>query len=59
MNVYAIISTWYNCEYGYDEYSLPIEICSSEELANEIKANLKEEYADKCEQLLVVPYNVR
>lgn len=57
--VYAIISNWYNDEYGYEEYSLPIEIVSSEELANEIKNQLEPHYAEKLENLLVIPYTVK
>lgn len=59
MEVYAIVTVDWNLEYGYDEYSKPIEIVSDKELAERIKAELKElpeyHYCD----IEVIPYTLK
>lgn len=56
MEVYAIVKLDWNIEYGYDEYSAPIEIVSNKELAERIAAELKDKPEYEYGELKILPY---
>lgn len=59
MKVYALVTSDWNCEYGYDEYSKPIEIFADENQANQAKAELNETKNSEYSEVHVIPYTLR
>lgn len=60
MKVFAVIGTNWNIEYGYDEYSKPIEIRANkkeaESLANALKSDERNTTYD---DYIVEPYEIK
>lgn len=52
MKVYAVVTKTWNCEYGYDEYSLPIKLFTNEDNAKEFAESYESEDFEKA---IVVP----
>lgn len=56
MEVYAIVTVDWNLEYGYDEYSKPIEITSNKKLAEQIKSELEDLPEYTYSEIQIIPY---
>lgn len=57
MEVYVIVTSSWNAEYGYDEYSKPIEICSTKEKADELASQIEADL--EFEEIHVIPYTLK
>ena len=58
MTVYAVVVESWNGEYGYSEYSLPLRLRPTEELADEYAESIRGDYPYLSDQVIVVPYEV-
>lgn len=60
MKVYAVIGTNWNLEYGYEEYSKPIEIRANKKEAEALAILLKhDENNTTYESYIVEPYEIK
>lgn len=59
MKVYAVIGVNWNAEYGYDEFSKPIDILSDKAVADEMANDMKNRFSSNYEDYIVVPYIIK
>ena len=54
MEVFAIVISTWNVEFQYEEYSKPVYICATEEIAKDLAHKIDTE-----DEVLIIPYTLK